>query len=351
MIDGLQTVSFQAAKTNSSPPPSALPYHIEQGLMGEVGTTRLPSALSNVCQFFLKFIAIINFIGILWILWAMPVIAALLATCVAGISLSLAGLFHSIPYLEQRRSSWTPTNWRLLHLCFAISWAAASVVAYFLVFHPPSIPERFYSARNWTKSRTYSTAVEYPIFSNQCTQESDPYRRMLCRQAAAGSIRQVRREVEQAPEPDNKPDSQDDFMRLVMIYAAAVAALGAIHGIAAYGAPFAAETGNAIWREPHTGYLNNPAAGAPEDPAAKLKKKGFDHWLKSNISLGGDTSVSVDAAHDDYRRNLEKHVIPPPPYSLSEFKAAFKSATGKEPIEIKGVPSYQGVSFAGGALL
>jgi hypothetical protein len=337
----LQTVTFQAKNTNSSPPP--LPYHIEQGLRGAVGTTRLPSELSRNSNAIGKLIAVFNFFGVLWILWPTPIVAAILASIIAYVSASLAGLFHGIPYLRQRRDDWTATNWRLLNLCLAISWAASAVIAYFLIFYPPTIPtQAFRHVRSLDGLRANLRAV-----SDDCI-----YRGYRCglREELSAELADAKRENERAPKWEIRwpgaPRTDEDLQRAWLTYAAAVLMLGAAHGLSAYGSPFSAETGNAIWREPHTGY---PGAGTqpPPKPADDQDvSRVFKIWLARCVKISPDPkqSVSIADAHAKYSTFCKENKTAP--MDLAAFKARMKSDGGLDSVG----DAYQGVTIGDGVI-
>ena len=240
----LQTVTFQAAKTNSAPPLTPLP--LKRSSDGPL------------------LIGLFNALGLGWILSATPAIALVIAACIFGVSLAM------------RRNIWAKT----------VSLVASCAVAFALIAHPPEMPSNGYHNQYYR------------------------YR------AQSGPL---------------------DAQTIAVLYLVSILLLGLVHKVA--GEPDEMPAPAPIPPKP------------PEDPEAVLKKKGFDHWLKNNITLGGDAVLPVDAVYDDYRKSLAKHIIPPPAYGPSEFKAAFRSAAGKEPVEIKGILSYQGVSFAGGGLI
>jgi len=344
MSQDMQTVTFQAAKTNSLPPP--LPYNIEQGLRGEVGTTRLPAGLSKNSSFLGGLITGYNFGGVLWILWPTPIVAAILATCVATISASLAGLFHGIPYLEQRREGWTTINWRLLHLCFSVSLVTSAAITWALISHPPTFA--FASVIPKKENRIKS---ELAIAERDCAAYGNPYHGIDCRWKADLLV-QLDRQTKTIEVPVFIPS--EPLTRQILIYAFSLAVLAGVHGIAAYGAPFSSETGNAIWREPHGGYGNQHGRKPPETTDDKTKRSGLDNWL----AFGGVTrhetpepSAKLSDVYAKYTKWLGEQTSPPPSYDIGGFQRAMKDATGKDAIKTAAGVVFPGISFTNTTLI
>ena len=133
-----------------------------------------------------------------------------------------------------------------------------------------------------------------------------------------------------------------DSKTAIALYIIAVAALGLVHHTV--GEPDA----------PGMPAPAPPEPAKPEDPDAKLKRRGLDDWLQSDaITLSSDISKteSVDRVFSEYEKSFSRQYIKPPIYTLGEFISAFKTSTGKEPVDVKGVLSYLGVSFPSAVLV
>ena len=290
MADGpTQIVSFPARRTNSSPaqPAPERPKNSEPA----------------------QFLAVFNFIGVLWLLWSMPIVGALLAFGVAYVSWSLSGV-----------SSDPPNRWLLL-LCVAVSLTASAAIVWGLISNPPKIPAHFRAYRAYT---VYNPA-------GQCTSYvySDPYQRSLCRERAAASIGHFERRHE--PEQDEPQITPPDFKKSLLLYVLFIPVLAALYGLATRPSAPVYPAGN--WQPPY-----NPPV--PEDPDAKIKREGFARWLPK-INTDGSGSVAFDTLYGEYLKSFGDQFIKPPIYDKEAFKKAFKDAAGKEPIDGK----YQGVSL------
>jgi hypothetical protein len=348
MTDAPQTGTFTASKTNSAPTSPPIPYHIEQGLRGEVGTTQLPYGLSRTSSFLTGFLAILSFVGVLWALQSNPVLAVILAVCAAGIVIALRGIFHAIPYLEQRRSGWTSSAWRLLRVCFVLLWATFTAVSFLWIFHGPAsfrFPAEMFQA--WQPRSVEQIEADLRKAADHCVYynyDCDKRVRLVYDLRDAKSADRT----ERVQATDN---TGPDFTTKVLMFIAAVAAFGAILGIATYGAGFSSEAGAAIWREPHNGGYGAPTAtpAKTNDLLDPTKKKAFDIWYDKRIIKSQGASLSVEAAFLDYNARVgDDQASAPPIYDLARFKSAMKGKVG-ESVMVKEVPSYQDVTLAGSA--
>jgi len=343
MAEPLHNVAFQASRTNSVPAPKPeLPFHIEKALYGEVGTTRLPIELSRISRFLGRLVTLLVFFGTVWLLRQTPVVAIILATIIACISMSMSGLYFGIPYLRQRRSEWTAANWWLLNAAVFVVWLAGLGVVHELVYNPFKIGVSLQS-------------ILSPLFSNKRRIEEIQKQLWTARYdcdykgCKEWRIRLEKKLADaQAPQHEWAWISDGEAFDPNILFIAASVLLGVAVGISAYGRPSASEATNAIWREPHTGYPGNPIStpSAPtpkpaDDPEAAAI---FRNWLSRCVKMDPAQSVKFNDAYAKYRDFCVNNKSAP--LTVDAFKTRMKSDAGIEPIN--GV--YQGVAIGEGII-